>query len=197
MLDLYQGQTALSYNLTFGNITSYIPVASGTSDLVANASGSRQTLASTHESLAPGQYTLLVGNAAASLQPLLLKDQNTPVPAGQIALRFIDQVIAPHTFDIYLVPPGTPVTAVSPILTNQAFNSNSGYLNIPAGSYRIVLCPSGTAPSPAVPAAYSGTTITYPSGAVRTIILLDQKIPLRPSVQIILATEVDPAFKAN
>ena len=195
MLDVYQGQSALSYNLAFGNITSYIATSPGTVDLAANTSGSRQLLTATHEDLASGQYTLLVGNNSKNLQQLLLKDQSTPAPTGHVALRFVDQVTAPLAFDIYLVPPGTPAAATSPVLTDQTFNGNSGYLNIPAGPYRIVLYPTGIAPSTATPAAYSGATVTYPSGAVRTIILLDQKIPLRPSVQIVTAADVEPLPK--
>ena len=202
MLDVYQGPAAHHLQpCTFGNITSYVATAPGPSDR-SHRQPQRLPPGSsppcTHESLNPAaQYTLLLSGTAASLKPLLLKDQSTPAPANQAALRFVDQVTAPHAFDVYLVPPGTSVAAMLPILTNQTFNGNSGYLNIPAGSYRIVLYSSGTAPSTALPAAYSGTTVAYTSGTVRTIVLLDQKIPLRPSVQLVTATDVDSTITAN
>jgi hypothetical protein len=106
-LDIYQGSTALTYNLGFGSITSYIPLSAGTYTLLANTAGTHQTLISSKATLAPSaQYTVLIGNVAASLQQITLVDQSQPAPSGQVSLRLIDQATHTGAVDIYLVPAG-------------------------------------------------------------------------------------------
>ena len=78
----------------------------------------RQVLSRKSTFLPATQYTILIGNTAASLQQLTLKDQNQPAPAGQFALRFIDQTTRTGPVDIYLVPTGQPLTDIRPIVTN-------------------------------------------------------------------------------
>ena len=106
-LDIYQGTDAIAYNLGFGTITSYVPIAPGTYTISANSAGTKQVLSSSKATFGvSSQYTVLIGNSAASLQQLVLKDQSQPAPSGQIALRFIDQATRISAVDIYLIPAG-------------------------------------------------------------------------------------------
>src|ERR1700746_1063490 len=85
-IDLYQDSNALAYNLDFGTVTSYIPLAPGAYNITANTAGTRQVLSAAKPTLATsGQYTVLIGNNVASLQQLTLADQSQPAPPGQIA----------------------------------------------------------------------------------------------------------------
>src|ERR1700733_1482748 len=91
-LDIYQNTSAVAYNLGFGTITSYVPLTQGAYTFSAYTAGSRQTLIATKQTLVVGkQYTAIVGNNAANLQETILTDQSTPAPAGEVAVRFIDQ----------------------------------------------------------------------------------------------------------
>src|ERR1700732_871638 len=91
-LDLYQDSNALAFNLDFGTVTSYIQVAPGAYNITANTAGTRQALSTAKTTFTTsGQYTVLIGNAAANLQQLTLADQTQPAPSGQTALRFINQ----------------------------------------------------------------------------------------------------------
>ncbi len=191
-LDIYQGTDALAYNLGFGTITSYIPIGPGTYTISANSAGTKQILSSSKITLGvASQYTVLIGNSAASLQQLILKDQSQPAPSGQISLRFIDQATRISAVDVYLVPTGQKLTAVTPIVTGLVFNVNTGYLNIPTGTYTLVMVPAGTVPTSETVATYTGAQVTYTGGSARTIILIDQQLITTPGLQVITADDFD------
>jgi hypothetical protein len=185
-LDIYQNSSAIAYNLGFGTVTSYVPIDPGTYTTTATQAGTKQVLTTSKATFVTGaQYTVLIGNASASLQQLILKDQSQAAPSGQIALRFIDQATRISAQDIYLVPAGQKLTAVTPIYTNITFSINTGYLNIPTGTYTLVMVPTGTIPASDTVATYTGAQVTYTGGSATTIILIDQQIVTTPGLQVI------------
>jgi len=191
-LDIYQGTGPLAYNLGFGTITSYVPIVPGTYTISADSAGTKQVLSSSKGTFVnSAQYTVLIGNNAASLQQLILKDQSQSAPSGQIALRFIDQATRVSSVDVYLVPAGQKLTAVTPVATGLVFNVNTGYINIPTGTYTLVLVPTGTIPTSTTVATYTGAQTTYPGGSARTIILIDQQLVTTPGLQVITAADYD------
>jgi hypothetical protein len=191
-LDIYKGSNPLAHSLGFGTVTSYIPLAPGADTVSANTAGTKQTLSISKANFAASsQYTVLIGNTAANLQQLTLRDQGQPAPPGQIALRFISQATRSGALDIYLVPAGQRLTSVSPIATNVLFGSNTGYLNSPAGTCTLVVLPSGTIPPNPSLAIYTGPQVSDAPGSVRTIILIDQQ--LTPGIQVITANDFEPA----
>jgi hexokinase len=81
VIDSYQNNSALAYNLGFGTMTSYIPMSPGAYSLVADKAGTRQTLVASNDMLVAGkQYTEIVGNSLVNLQQTVLLDQSTPAP---------------------------------------------------------------------------------------------------------------------
>jgi hypothetical protein len=191
-LDIYEGTTALAYNLGFGTLTSYIPMSPGTYTFSADTTGSKQVLSSSKATLVlSNQYTILIGNSAASLQQITLTDQSEPAPSGQISLRFIDQATRVGAVDIYLVPASQKLTAVSPVATDIIFGTNTGYLNVPMGTYTLVMVPAGTVPTSTTIATYTGAQVTYSGGAARTIVLIDQQLVSTPGLQVIKADDFD------
>jgi uncharacterized protein DUF4397 len=196
-LDIYQGSNALAYNLGFGTVTSYIQVPPGNYTIAAATAGSRQVLSSAKATFAAsGQYTVLIGNSAASLQQLTLVDQSQAAPAGQIALRLINQATRVGAVDIYLVPAGQKLTA-TPLVAGLLFGGNTGYLSAPAGTYSIVMLPAGTAPISSTIATYTGPQIVYAAGSARTLILIDQPLVSTPGLQVIAANDFDPPGSSN
>jgi hypothetical protein len=197
-LDIYQGPNALAFNLGFGAVTSYIPLAPGIYTIHADTAGSRQVLSAAKATFASStQYTVLLGNSAASLQQLTLTDQSQPAPSGQIALRFIDQATRINAVDIYLVPAGQKLTAVGPLITNAVFGTNTGYVNVPTGIYSLIMLPAGTVPASSTIATYAGPQVTYSAGSARTIILIDQPLVTTPGLQVITAADFDPPGATN
>lgn len=189
-LDIYQNNSVVAYNLGFGTVTSYISTDPGTFTISADQAGSKQALASAKGTFAAAnQYTVLIGNSAANLQELILKDQAQSAPSGQISLRFIDQATRIGAIDIYLVPMGQKFTAVTPLITNVTFPMNTGYLNIPTGTYTLVIVPTGTIPTSSTVATYTGAQIAYTGGSVTTVVLIDQQLVTTPGLQVITAQD--------
>jgi len=201
-LDIYQNspsqpaQAAL-YNIGFGTVSSYIPLAPGAYTHTAYVANTQQQLAAVHGTFSPGsQYTVLAGNIAASLQMTVLKDQSLPAPPGQFALRILGQQTRSGAVDLYLLPSGSTFAAASPIAPGLAFGGNTGYVLAPAGTYSIVAFPAGSPPGETRP-VFTGSQAEYPSGSVRTIVLIDQ-LPTEqeassPGLQLITADDVVPA----
>jgi hypothetical protein len=197
-LDIYPGPPqstpAVLYNVGFGTVSSYISVAAGASTQAVTSAGTQQQLATVRGNFLIGsQYTVLAGNISASLQMTVLKDQSYPAPTGQVALRFLDQATRAVAVDIYLVPPGSSPARVAPIDTGLSYSSNTGYINIPSGTYSIVVLPAGAAPANAASPLYTGSRMSYPSGSARTILLIDQQPATTPGLQVITADDYDPA----
>jgi hypothetical protein len=192
-LDLYQDSNALAFNLDFGTVTSYIQLAPGAYNITASTAGTRQVLSAAKSTFTTsGQYTVLIGNTAASLQQLILADQSQPAPPGQTALRFINQATRAGAVDIYLVPAGQKVSAVASLVTGIAFGTNTGYVNVPFGTYSLAMLPAGTVATSTTIAAYTGPQVTYSSGAARTIILIDPPLVATPGLKVITANDYDP-----
>lgn len=192
-MDVYQDNAVIAYNLGFGTITSYVPLTPGTYTISAKADGTSQVLTSAKGTFtAGGQYTALIGNVFANLQETILTDQSQAAPSGQIALRFISQATRISPVDIYLVPAGAKLTAVTPVVTDLSFGVNTGYLNIPNGTYTIVMVPTGTIPTSTTIATYVGPQVAYVNGSASTIILIDQQLVTTPGVQVITATDFTP-----
>jgi hypothetical protein len=193
-LDIYQGSNALAFNLGFGTVTSYIPLTPGTYTIHADTAGSRQVLSAAKGTFAPStQYTVLLGNAIANLQQLTLTDQNQPAPPGQIALRFLNQATRGSAVDIYLVPAGKKLASVTPLVTGIAYGANTGYINLPTGTYSLIMLPTGTVPFGNTAAAYTGPQVAYSVGSARTVILIDQPLGASTGLQVITAADFDPS----
>jgi hypothetical protein len=196
-LDIFQNNTVLVYNIGFGTITSYVPSAAGTFTFSANSNtadstGSRQTLVSAKQTVsAPHSYTAIIGNIEANLQETIVTDQTTPAPTGQVALRFIDQATHVGAVDIYLVPASGKLLTTAPIATDVIFTGNTGYINVPPGSYQIAVVPTGTVPVSTTITLLTGAQTAYSAGAVRTVILIDSQVVTTPAVQAIVADDYD------
>lgn len=196
-LDIYQGSNALAFNLDFGAVTSYIPLTPGTYTINADTAGSKQILSSAKTTfVASTQYTVLLGNSTVNLQQITLTDQNQAAPAGQIALRFVNQATRASAVDIYLVPAGQRLSAVSPLVTGIAFGANTGYIDVPTGTYSLIMLPAATVPVGAA-VSYTGPQVAYSAGSVRTIILIDQPLATTPGLKVITAEDFDPPGAAN
>jgi hypothetical protein len=199
LIDAYQNNTGLAYNLQFGTVTTYAAMQPGAYTLSAAKSGTRQTLVSGSASLASGrQYTEIVGNVAGDLQQFVLEDQNQPAPAGQIAVRLLNESPRCGHVDVYLVPRGGRLASTPPLAVNLAFSGLTGYIDVPAGAYAIDVVPTGTVLVSYSTTLMSGAQVAYDSGSVRTVVILDQETlgaqhsPLTPGVQAIIATDFDP-----
>ncbi|MBB5066870.1 DUF4397 domain-containing protein [Granulicella mallensis] len=190
--DFYQNSSGLAYNLGFGTVTSYVPLPAGAYTLSSAKANTNQTLVSAKATFgSTKQYTVIVGNSLANMQETVLQDQSQPAPAGEVSLRFVQQATHVGPVDVYLIPSGGKLAATSPVATNIDFNSNSGYINVPAGTYAIAVLPAGTTPVPTTVTLHTSTQVTYTSGSARTIVFIDQPVATTPGVQAVVADDYD------
>lgn len=191
-IDLYAGSTAWAYGVEFGSASSYVSLpATATVHLSASVANSAQKLVTTKAGLAPGRrYTAVVSNVAASLQETLYSDQTQPAPAGQIDLRIIDTATRAGALDVYLVPDSGKLTTTVPLRTALGFGDSTGYISEPAGTYSLLILAAGAVPASSIQTLSTGPQISYASGAVRTIVLVDR--PGEPGVDAIIAEDYEP-----
>lgn len=186
-LDIYQGTSAIAYNLGFGTITSYVPVVPGTYSISADTSNTRtQLVSSTARIGAAQQYTVLISNVAASLQEIVLTDQSSAAPTGEVSFRFIDEATQIGAVDVYLVPKGAKLADVNPFITGITFSTVNGYLTLPVGDYAVAILASGT-----TTALYTGNVVNYSAGSARTFIILDEQVLNKPAATVITADDYD------
>ena len=191
-IDVYQGSGVLAYNLGLGTVTSYVPINPGNYGIIVDAAGTRQQIATQNGTFLNGaQYTVLVSNFSASLQETILKDQTQPAPAGQIALRLVDESTRAGAVDLYLIPSGATILTVRPYITNVVFGQNTGYMSVPAGTYTLVALPAGAVPTATGSTFYTGAAVSYASGVARTLVLIDQQVVTTPGIQVITANDYD------
>jgi hypothetical protein len=201
VIDSYQNSSALAYNLGFGTMTSYIPMSPGVYNLAAEKAGTRQILASSTETLAADkQYTEIIGAGLANMQQTLFLDESTPATAGRIAVRVINETTRAGAVDIYLIPMASTTSkgmSASPLAVNLGVGATSGYIDLPEGTYAIDVVPTGTLLASSTVTLLSGAQVAYASGAVRTVVLIDQQVPSAPhvaptpGVQAIVAADAD------
>lgn len=197
-MDMYLNNNILAYKLGFGTITSYIAVDAGTGTLSADTAGTRQVLVSAKNTfVSPNQYTVLVGNVAANMQALVLKDQAQAAPTGQISLRVLDQATKIGAIDLYLVPMGEKLTMVAPLISSLTFGNTPLYLNVQTGTYTLVVVPAGTVATATTVPTYTGTQVTYSAGSATTLVVLDQLLVTPAAVQIIAANDYTSPTATN
>jgi hypothetical protein len=198
VIDSYQDSSALAYNLGFGTMTSYVPMTPGSYTLATDKAGTRQTLVASTDTLVAGrQYTEVVGSSLVNMQQTIFQDQTAPAPTGQIEVRLINEATRSGAVDVYLVPMSGRLANTSPIAVDLNFGATSGYITLPEGTYAIDVVPTGTVLTSSTVTLLSGAQVEYASGAVRTVVLIDQETlgaqhaAFTPGVQAIIADDAE------
>jgi hypothetical protein len=185
-VDFYENTTAVIYGTSFGSTSSYIPINPGNYSFGVDVTKTQQQLATVKATVvAGGEYTVIAGNVASSLQMTVLQDQATPAPGGQVSLRFIDQATRIGAVDIYLLPSGGNLTGASAAVSNISLGKAPTYINISNGTYSIVIFPAGTVPSGTTSSLYTGSQISYSGSAALSYVMFDQQVANVAGLQVI------------
>lgn len=125
-------------DLAFNEGTSFLTVDAGTYDVAiapANTSVGSAVLTVNDVALAANtRYTAVAYSPVASINAMLLTDDLSTPPAGQIRVRAIHAASAVGQVDIWNIPStGSP----SLLYENVDFGVAGNYLTIPAGSYTL------------------------------------------------------------
>ena len=146
----------------------------GNYSIQVDTAGTKQQLVAAAGTFAGNnEYTVLIGNFSNTLSETILKDQTTPAPSGQVSLRVLDESTRAGAVDLYLIASGSTIATAKPILTNVVFGENTGYFNVPSGTYTLVAVPTGTVPTTATGTSYTGAAVAYGAGSAKSIVLID------------------------
>ena len=203
-LDMYLGTTALTYNIGFGSVVAYTPVAPGSYTISAHMAGGKSVVTSGSGSLVAGtQYTVLIGDTASGINTQVLTDQSQPAPGSQSIVRIIDQASQIGSVDIYLIPQGGSLLTTRAVATAVKFNDVRSSLSVPSNTYQIALLPAGTVPVAATTTAaatvpiYTGAATSLPAGSARTVVLLDTQVTTTPVVNAVVLSDYDSPYATS
>lgn len=146
-VDIAVNNTDVLNNVPFGVGSNYIPLLSDTYNIDVSASSNSQSVINADLPFDPmTDYTIAAINFLANIEPLVLTDDNTLPSAGNAKLRLVHAAATPaaHMVDVYINSPTTDISAINPTITDFAFKTNSGYLEVPTGDYRVRITLAGT-----------------------------------------------------
>ena len=171
-LDAGNITTGLAYN----NAPAYARVRSGSRTLSVRTATGTADLISTNVNLATDQdYTYIYAGrtgGTGNLAPrfIQLQDNGTTPTGTNGALRVVHASAgaAATAVDVYLLT-GTTETVdnSTPEFSNIAFGAASGYVTAPAGTYSVVITPTGTKTASA-----TVTGVTLAAGQKRTAVVI-------------------------
>lgn len=116
------------------------------------------------------QYTEVLTGFVGAPSLLSITDNNAAPTAGNIEFRIVHASPSGSTpVDIYIVPPGTNISGLTPQVAALAYTQASSYVSMAfaANGYAVVVTPSGNQ-TPLVNQVY-----TPPTGSIRTLVLVD------------------------
>ena len=141
---LVDGTVALT-NVPFRTASGYLAVPAGTRELQVRAAGTATTVIDADAPLAEGRaYTVLATGLVASIAPLVLEDDLAAPAAGNAKVRLVHAAPGAGTVDVYVTAPTADIATAAPTLAAVPFRAASAYLQVPAGSYRVRITPTGT-----------------------------------------------------
>jgi hypothetical protein len=147
----------------------YLDVPAGSRNVKVNAAGTSTTVIDADVDLTTGiDYTVIAGGLVSEIEPLVLQDDRTAPPAGNVKVRAVHGAPSAPVVDIYVTAPGADITTATPALTNVPFGAASDYLTVPAGDYQVRVTPAGSKT-----VAIDSGSLTLAAGQVRTAIAVD------------------------
>jgi hypothetical protein len=156
-------------NIVYGNNTGYLSLKSGSRHVQAVPVNSPTPIFDQSISLtSSSNQTLLLTGAAASIKPVTLTDGGTTTTIGDGYVRVLNASSTMGPADVYIVPAGSSIAGVQPTSAALAFDKDTGYKLIAAGSFQVFLTAPGSTN------AYVSTgPINLTSGQNQTVVALD------------------------
>ncbi len=144
-VDVRVDETVALTNVPYFTASGYLPVNAGVRRLRVNAAGTATTVIDASPTLAANtDYTVIAAGLLANIAPIVLTDDNSAPTAGNVKIRVVHGAASAPAVDVYVTAPGAALTGATPVLTNVPFRAASGYLTVPAGSYRVRVTLAGT-----------------------------------------------------
>jgi hypothetical protein len=162
------GATPAISNLAFPAFTNYLNLPTATYNFKVVPTGvTTPVVINADVPLANGmEYSLLAVGALANIEALLLTDNNRKV-ATEAKVRLVHASTLAGNVDIYVVAAGSSIANTTPAFSNVPFKADTGYVSLAAGSYDVIVAPTGTK-TEAIKA-----TLTFANAMVYTAVARD------------------------
>ncbi len=169
-VDVLVNGTSVATNVPYKANSGYLKVIPpGSTKIEVRPTGaSTDVINATVTLAAKTDHTVLATNFVASIEPLVLTDDNTPPSAGNVKVRLVHGAPSAPPVDIYVTAPGADLSTATPTLTNVPFKGVSNYLSVPAGTYQVRIVPTGTKT-----VVIDSGSLTLAAGQIRTAIAVD------------------------
>jgi hypothetical protein len=155
-------------NVSYRNASAYLTVPPGERRLRVRAAGTTTTVIDATANIADrAAITVLATGRVATIAPLVTVDTLTDPAAGNVKIRVIHAAPAAGNVDVYATDGAADINTATPVLTNVPFRGVSGFLEVPAGVYRLRVTPAGTK-TVAIDA-----TVVLTAGQLRTVVATD------------------------
>ncbi|MFY9559870.1 MAG: DUF4397 domain-containing protein [Terriglobales bacterium] len=165
------GKTVVT-DLAFGGVSpasDYLTVTAGTRKVEVRTTGTTTDLINSNVSFGSQKaYTVLASGFLANIAAIVLTDDNSAPANGNFKLRIVHvSPSGPASVDVYVVPPGTDITGVTPTISSLAYGQASGYQTAAAASTEVIITAAGNK------TAIIDQTYNLTAGQVRTLVVLD------------------------
>ena len=172
------GGTAFTSSVTYGTVSPYTFVLSGTPTLEIQGpsiiTGNTTTLFNGAVTLNQSTtYTAVADNYPLNFGVTLYVDNNSLPASGNFNLRIINSAPGLGTVDVYVVAPGTDLNSVSPKVAGLAFQAASAYLPMSAGTYEVYFTLAGQKH----PVYIDSGPLKFSASQVRTLVGLNGASP--------------------
>ncbi len=91
-------------------------------------------------------YSVIAVGDVANIEPLILEQEDTPVPAGFARLRVVHAAPMAPTVDVFATAPDADLSAAAAVGT-FSFKGDLGPIEVPAGDYQIRVVPENVDPA--------------------------------------------------
>lgn len=182
-VDVLVDGAAVLTNVAYKASSTYLDVPAGSRNLRVRATGTSTVVIDQTAAVTAGKrYTVLATGRVASIAPVVLEDDLTAPAAGNVKLRLVHASPTAGAVDIYVTAPGASIATATPTLASVPFRAASGYLEVPAGTYRVRITPAGSKT-----VAIDVNDVALAAGQVRTAVAVDAPGGGTPLSAILLA----------
>jgi Domain of unknown function (DUF4397) len=169
LVNLLVDGVSVAGNLGYGNATAYLQVKPGSHHIQAvPVSGASPIFDQTMSFASSTNQTLLLTGPATGIQPLLLSDTGPTIVVGDAYVRIVDASATMGAADVYIVPAGSSIVGVQPVVAGMSFDQSTGYQTTVAGNYEVFMTAPGT-----TNALLSTGPISLTSAENQTVVALD------------------------
>ncbi|MGC8551011.1 MAG: DUF4397 domain-containing protein [Acidobacteriaceae bacterium] len=184
-VDVYAGKTEIAQNVAAGTITHYAILAPGAVTITVDAAGTKTPLETLTATLgAAGQHSVYLTDAGSGFVAKLLTDRAESSPLGDFSVRFLQAAPTTGAVDVYYLAPGQPVSSATPVVKGLGPGQDSGYVNVPDGTYVLMVTRAGSAEP-----VFMGSSATYAGGEVRTVLIQDEPAAHAQPVRVVVGDD--------